>query len=95
MAHGRGSLGIVCDCEPALVLRYAICRDQARKARPDIEYCDPRKYVGGADALVIVADWVQLSALDLDRIKRAMVRPFVVDHRNIYCSEELAEAGFA
>ncbi|WP_079585670.1 hypothetical protein [Bradyrhizobium lablabi] len=74
-------------------MRYAIGRDQARKARSDIEYCDPRKYVGGADALMVVADWVLLSALDPDRIKRAMVRPFVVDHRNIYCSEDWQRLG--
>src|SRR6266567_3411218 len=58
--------------------------EQARKELPDIEYCDdPYACVRGADALVIVTEWVQFRALDLDRVKSAMAQPVVVDLRNI------------
>jgi len=50
--------------------------------------------VSGADALVIVTEWVQYRALDLDRVKSAMARPVVVDLRNIYRSEDMAAHGF-
>jgi hypothetical protein len=34
--------------------------------------------------MVIVTEWVQYRALDLDRIKSEMAQPVVVDLRNIY-----------
>src|SRR5439155_11534408 len=58
--------------------------EQARKELPDIEYCeDPYECVKGADAMVIVTEWGQFRALDLDRIKSVMAQPVVVDLRNI------------
>jgi UDPglucose 6-dehydrogenase len=69
--------------------------EQARKELPDIEYCDdPYECVKGADAMVIVTEWVQYRALDLDRIKAEMAQPVVVDLRNIYRSEDMAAHGF-
>src|SRR6516165_2040497 len=69
--------------------------DQARKELPAIEYCeDAYACAKGADALVIVTEWVQFRALDLDRLKEAMAQPLVVDLRNIYRPEDMAAAGF-
>lgn len=69
--------------------------EQARKELPDIEYCeDPYSCARGADALVIVTEWVQFRALDLERIKREMAQPVVVDLRNIYRADDMAAAGF-
>src|SRR5471032_1650163 len=69
--------------------------EQARKELPDIEYCgDPYACARGADALVIVTEWVQFRALDLKRLKREMARPVIVDLRNIYRPEDMAALGF-
>jgi UDPglucose 6-dehydrogenase len=69
--------------------------DQARKELPDIEYCDdPYACVKGADAMVVVTEWVQYRTLDLERLKREMARPVVVDLRNIYRPEDMAALGF-
>src|SRR6476469_4590070 len=69
--------------------------EQARKELPDIEYCDdPYECVKGADAMVVVTEWVQVRALDLDRIKAAMAQPVVVDLRNIYRPEDMDAHGF-
>jgi UDPglucose 6-dehydrogenase len=35
-----------------------------------------------------------IGALDLDRIKRAMKQPVLIDLRNVYRPEEMAELGF-
>ncbi len=44
--------------------------EQARKELPDIEYCDdPYACVRGADAMVVVTEWVQYRTLDLERLK--------------------------
>src|SRR5256886_2686035 len=69
--------------------------EQARKELPDIEYCDdPYACVKGADAMVVVTEWVQYRTLDLERVKSEMARPVVVDLRNIYRPEDMAAHGF-
>src|SRR5437016_5052016 len=69
--------------------------EQARKELPDIEYCnDPYACVKGADAMVVVTEWVQYRTLDLGRLKREMAQPVVVDLRNIYRPEDMTAHGF-
>src|SRR3979409_1287481 len=69
--------------------------EQARRELPDIEYCDdPYLCARGADALVVVTEWVQYRTLDLERIKREMAQPVIVDLRNIYRPEEMVALGF-
>lgn len=69
---------------------------EARRELPDIDYCDDAySCAEGADALVIVTEWVQFRALDLPRLKRIMKQPIVVDLRNVYRPTELEELGFA
>ncbi|KIZ38288.1 MULTISPECIES: UDP-glucose/GDP-mannose dehydrogenase family protein [Rhodopseudomonas] len=70
--------------------------EQARQELPDITYCeDAYACAKDADALVIVTEWVQFRALDLARLKREMRQAIVVDLRNVYRPEEMAEHGFA
>jgi UDPglucose 6-dehydrogenase len=69
--------------------------EQARPELPNIEYCeDAYACAKDADALVIVTEWVQFRALDLDRLKQLMVQPVVVDLRNVYRPEDMKAAGF-
>lgn len=49
----------------------------------------------GAEAVVIVTEWDQFRALDLDRVMRLMRTPTVVDLRNIYRPEDLVKRGFS
>jgi UDPglucose 6-dehydrogenase len=69
--------------------------EQAKKELPDVTYCGgPYECAEGADALVIVTEWEQFRALDLDRIKRAMKTPVLIDLRNIYRPDEIVQRGF-
>jgi UDPglucose 6-dehydrogenase len=69
--------------------------DQAKLELPDITYCDsPYACAANADALVIVTEWGQFRALDLIRLKKEMAQPVIVDLRNIYRPDEMAEHGF-
>jgi UDPglucose 6-dehydrogenase len=69
--------------------------EQARPELPNIEYAeDAYACAEGAAALVIVTEWVQFRALDLDRLKQVMVQPVVIDLRNVYRPEDMAAAGF-
>ncbi|MGY3620379.1 UDP-glucose dehydrogenase family protein [Bradyrhizobium sp. USDA 10063] len=70
--------------------------EQARKELPDIQYCDdPYECVTGADAMVVVTEWVQYRTLDLERLKGLLRQPVVVDLRNIYRPEDMAAHGFS
>jgi UDPglucose 6-dehydrogenase len=69
--------------------------EQARKELPNIEYVDdPYACVKGADAMVVVTEWVQYRTLDLERLKQEMAQPVVIDLRNIYRPEDMAANGF-
>src|SRR6202167_27325 len=69
---------------------------QARSLLTDVVYCDDAyDCVEAADALVIVTEWEQFRALDLERIRDLMACPVVVDLRNIYRPEEVHRHGFA
>jgi UDPglucose 6-dehydrogenase len=69
--------------------------EQARKELPEIEYCDdPYLCAKGADALVIVTEWVQYRAMDLERLRRELAQPVIVDLRNIYRLDEMEAHDF-
>ncbi len=68
---------------------------EARQLLRDVEFrAGPYEAVEGADVLVIMTEWDQFRALDLDRVKSLMRRPMVVDLRNIYRPEEMRARGF-
>lgn len=48
----------------------------------------------GADALIILTDWAEFGALDLDRLHAALAYPIVVDGRNLYDPEAMGRHGF-
>lgn len=69
--------------------------ENARKLIDGIEYATgPYEAAHGADAVVIVTEWNQFRALDLDRLKSTMASPVLVDLRNIYRPDEVTAHGF-
>ncbi len=70
--------------------------ENARHVIDGIAYADsPYKAAEGADALVIVTEWNEFRALNLDRLKTLMNTPLLVDLRNIYQSGEVTKHGFS
>ena len=70
--------------------------EEAKKLISGVTWCaDAYEAIEGADALVIVTEWNEFRALDLDRVKRSMKRPVFIDLRNIYTPGEMEAAGFA
>jgi UDPglucose 6-dehydrogenase len=47
-----------------------------------------------ADAVVLITEWDQFRALDLDRLKAGMRQPVLVDLRNVYNPIEMKARGF-
>jgi UDPglucose 6-dehydrogenase len=61
----------------------------------DVDYAaDAYACAEDADALVIMTEWKEFRTLDPARIKSLLKRPIVVDLRNIYRPETMAEHGF-
>ena len=68
---------------------------EARQLFKDVDFrTGPYEAVENADVTVIVTEWDQFRALDLDRMKARMKHPVVVDLRNIYRPEEMIRKGF-
>jgi UDPglucose 6-dehydrogenase len=71
--------------------------EEAKALLPDgVVYCaDAYATMAGADALCIVTEWNEFRGLDLRRVKSLLTRPVVVDLRNVYEPQEMANLGFS
>jgi UDPglucose 6-dehydrogenase len=68
---------------------------EARKLLPEVTTeSDPYACIEGADAMVILTEWDQFRALDLDRVRAILRKPVVVDLRNVYRPADMAARGF-
>jgi UDPglucose 6-dehydrogenase len=73
-----------------------VAREQAEKVFNAIEFADDAyAAAAGADALVIVTEWDEFRALDLDKIAASLRGRILVDLRNVYDRDEAEEAGLA
>jgi len=69
--------------------------EQAKAVIPNVAFCNSAySCAEGASALVIVTEWEEFRALDLERLKSVMERAVLVDLRNIYPPEEVTRHGF-
>ena len=70
--------------------------DEAKKLMPELVYCpDAYQAMEGADALILLTEWNEFRGLDLGRVKSLLASPLVIDLRNIYQPQEMADAGLA
>jgi len=68
---------------------------QAKAVLENVTYGDNAyACADGADALVIATEWDEFRALDLERLRKLMKQPVIVDLRNIYPPEEISRSGF-
>ncbi|WP_151212575.1 UDP-glucose dehydrogenase family protein, partial [Brevundimonas diminuta] len=90
------------DVAPALIERGAVVQafdpegmEEAAKLLDGVVFKDgPYDALAGADAAVIMTEWNQFRALDLDRIKLLLKQPVMVDLRNVYRPEDMRARGF-
>ncbi|WP_339933685.1 UDP-glucose/GDP-mannose dehydrogenase family protein [uncultured Brevundimonas sp.] len=91
------------DVIPALIARGATVQafdpegmEEAARLLDDVQFKDgPYEAVAGADVVVILTEWNQFRALDLDRVKLLMRKPVMVDLRNVYRPDDMQARGFA
>jgi UDPglucose 6-dehydrogenase len=89
------------DIVPALQAAGAMVRaydpigmKEAALLLDNVDYAEgPYQALEGADGVVLITEWDEFRALDIDRVKQLMKAPVMVDLRNIYRPREMAERG--
>jgi len=72
-----------------------VAKESAQKILKDVEFLDDLyASVDGSECLVVVTEWKQFKEVDLERIKKLMNQPNVVDGRNIFEVSKMKEMGF-
>jgi UDPglucose 6-dehydrogenase len=72
-----------------------VAMDEAKHFLNGIEYAsDEYDAIKDADALVIVTEWNQFRALDMEKVKSLLKAPKIADLRNIYEPADMRELGF-
>ncbi|MBU0663218.1 MAG: UDP-glucose/GDP-mannose dehydrogenase family protein [Proteobacteria bacterium] len=69
--------------------------EEAKKLFPECIYVNNvYEAATGADALVLMTEWNQYRAIDLERVKSLMRVPLFIDLRNVYSPQRIRAAGF-
>ncbi len=72
-----------------------VAMDEAKHFIDGIDYAsDEYDAIDGADILVIVTEWNQFRALDMERVKQLLKAPKIADLRNVYEPRDMRELGF-
>jgi UDPglucose 6-dehydrogenase len=69
--------------------------ENAKKFFDGVSFChDAYETAEGADALVIATEWNEFRALNLDRVKKLLKQPVIIDLRNVYDPHRMKSEGF-
>lgn len=69
--------------------------ENTKKVFPNIEYAkNPYSAATDANALVIITEWPEFREMDLEKIRKNLKEPIIVDGRNIFEKNRMAELGF-
>ncbi len=69
--------------------------EKFKKVYPDIEYCkNPYEVAKNSDCLTILTEWDEFKKLNLNRLKKLMKHPLIIDGRNIFEIEKMQKLGF-
>ncbi len=87
---------------PALITAGATVRafdpkgmDEARRLLPGVEMStDPYAACWGSDVAVVLTEWAEFAGLDLQRLRKVMSRPVLVDLRNVVDPAAADRCGF-
>ena len=72
-----------------------VAMEEAKHFLNGLDYAnDEYDAIDGADALVIITEWNQFRALDMEKVKRLLKSPKIADLRNIYEPADMRELGF-
>jgi UDPglucose 6-dehydrogenase len=72
-----------------------IAMPNAQKAIKNLQVgADLNHTLEDADAAVIVTEWSEFKEMDLDKVKKLLKKPIIIDGRNIFTVQTMKEKGF-
>lgn len=72
-----------------------VAMNNAKKILKNVEFAkDPYSAAKHSDILIVLTEWNEFKELDLQKIKKLMKKPILIDGRNIYNPKMLKEMGF-
>jgi UDPglucose 6-dehydrogenase len=72
-----------------------VSMDNAKKVLKGLTFAkDPYAAAKGADCLILVTEWPQYEALDLEKVRKSMRTPVFLDGRNLYDPAKMRKLGF-
>jgi UDPglucose 6-dehydrogenase len=82
--------------EGASILAYdPVAMSVAKQIMPNLKTVDnPYDAAAGCDALILMTEWNEFKQLDFHKLKAAMKSPALIDARNVYEPDKMAQAGF-
>ena len=70
-------------------------RHEGESLLPGVDWVEnPYDAADGADAVIMLTEWNEFRALDLERMSEVMAKPRLADLRNVYSPDAVREAGF-
>ncbi|MFH1612152.1 MAG: UDP-glucose/GDP-mannose dehydrogenase family protein [bacterium] len=68
---------------------------KAKKILTNVTFCDtPYEVAQDSDCLVICTEWQEFKELDLEKIKKLLKKPIIIDGRNIFDDEKMKNLEF-
>jgi UDPglucose 6-dehydrogenase len=85
------------EAEGGVVQAYdPVAMNVAKQIMPDLQLAvNPYECAAGCDAVVLMTEWNEFKQLDLRRMKHLMKSPTMVDARNVYEPDMMADMGFS
>ncbi|MFC1497621.1 UDP-glucose dehydrogenase family protein [Verrucomicrobiota bacterium] len=72
-----------------------IAQEKFDETMPGLQYFNNlQECAKGADAVLILTDWPEIREMDLKKLKSSMKCPIIIDGRNIFDPQNMAEYGF-
>ncbi len=69
--------------------------ENSKRIFENVTYCgDAYETAEGADALVIATEWNEFRALKLERVRKLLKQPLIIDLRNVYDPQRMKAEGF-
>jgi UDPglucose 6-dehydrogenase len=69
--------------------------EKAKEVLRDVTYCKtPYDAVKGADCMVVLTEWDEVKGVNLEKIKKLLKHPIVIDGRNIFDPAAMEKLGF-
>jgi len=69
--------------------------ENARAELPEVRMCkDAYEVARGAEAILVLTEWQEFREIDLVRVKSLMVRPLILDGRNLFSRGAVVSQGF-